>query len=326
MQHIYIDNNTGSTTSSCFKTNYKYGYQAISVCEETKKLLKLYLMYLRPKATKGNRRLIQPKSKLFLTFDGDSDRKIGRKVTKFFEDKNGLHMTTTHIRSLFETTAEAALLRGDITASQRASVSSINGHSSAVVKDYYLKVRTAKDVQNARDAVRAFNTPNAYIVPRGNENIVRNNLENHYDDMVVDEDDSDANTINDDSDANTINDDSDANAINDDSDTNAINNDEEHLLGGYQISEYADWGTEHPDYNKPVGSKANWSKGELSYIHNAAKEMIRSNPRKTNIVARILLKIKADPKALPLFHARHVLKSDRLRPGYKQIEDKLNID
>ncbi len=317
MQHIYIDNNTGSTTSSCFKTNYKYGYQAISVCEETKKLLKLYLMYLRPKAAKGNRRLIQPKSKLFLTFDGDSDRKIGRKVTKFFEDKNGLHMTTTHIRSLFETTAEAALLRGDITASQRASVSSINGHSSAVVKDYYLKVRTAKDVQNARDAVRAFNTPNAYIGPRGNENIIRNNLENHYDDMVVDEDDSDAHAINDDSDANTISDDSDA---------NAINNDEEHLLGGYQITEYADWGTEHPDYDKPVGSKANWSKGELSYIHNAAKEMIRSHPRKTNIVARILLKIKADPLAMPLFHARHVLKSDRLRPGYKQIEDKLNID
>jgi hypothetical protein len=97
---------------------------------------------------------------------------------------------------------------------------------------------------------------------------------------------------------------------------------EDHLLGGY----YADWGTEHPDYNKPVGSKATWSKGELSYICKAAKEMNRSNPRKTNIVARILLKIKSDPLALPLFHARHVLKSDRLRPGYKQIQDKLNID
>jgi hypothetical protein len=261
-------------------------------------------MYLRPKAAKGHRHLTQPTSSLFLTFDGDSDQKIGRKVTKFFEDKNDLHMTSTAIRGLFETTAEAALLRGDITASQRASVSSINGHSNAVVKNYYLKVRTAQDVQNARDAVRAFNTPNAYIGPRSNHY----NLENHYDDMVVDEDDSDAN------------------AINDDSDANAINNDEEHLLGGYQITEYADWGTEHPDYNKPVGSKANWSKGELSYIHNAAKEMIRSNPRKTNIVARILLKIKADPLAMPLFHARHVLKSDRLRPGYKQIEDKLNID
>ena len=265
-------------------------------------------MYLRPKAAKGHRHLTQPTSSLFLTFDGDSDQKIGRKVTKFFEDKNDLHMTSTAIRGLFETTAEAALLRGDITASQRASVSSINGHSNAVVKNYYLKVRTAQDVQNARDAVRAFNTPNAYIVPRDNANIVRYNLENHYDDMVVDEDVSDAN------------------AINDDSDANPMNNDEEHLLGANPITEYADWGTEHPDYNKPVGSKANWSKGELSYIHNAAKEMIRSNPRKTNIVARILLKIKADPKALPLFHARHVLKSVRLRPGYKQIEDKLNID
>jgi len=288
---------TGLTTSSCFKTNYKYGFQPISVCYKTKQLLKLYLTYLRPKAAKGYR-LTRPKSPLFITWNGDIDENIGRKVTSFFEDKNDLHMTSTAIRGLMETSAEEALLRGHITASQRASVSSINGHSSAVVKDYYLKVRARKDVQNARDAVRAFDTPNAHTSNRDNSNIVGDHLENHYDDMAIDEDESDVNAINDDS-----------------ADL------EDHLLGGY-----AEWGTEHPDFNKPVGSKATWSKGELSYIRKAAKEMNRSNPRKSNIVARILLRIKSDPLALPIFHARHVLKSDRLRPGYKQIQDKLNID
>ena len=288
---------TGLTTSSCFKTNYKYGFQPISVCDKTKQLLKLYLTYLRPKAAKGYR-LTRPKSPLFITWNGDIDEGIGRKVTSFFEDKNDLHMTSTAIRGLMETSAEEALLHGHITASQRASVSSINGHSSAVVKDYYLKVRARKDVQNARDAVRAFDTPIANTSNRDNSNIVGDHLGSHYDDMAIDEDESDANAIN-----------------NDSADL------EDHFLGGY-----AEWGTEHPDYNKPVGSKATWSKGELSYIRKAAKEMNRSNPRKSNIVARILLKIKSDPLALPIFHARHVLKSDRLRPGYKQIQDKLNID
>ena len=288
---------TGLTTSSCFKTNYKYGFQPISVCDKTKQLLKLYLTYLRPKAAKDCR-LTRPKSPLFITWNGDIDEGIGRKVTSFFEDKNDLHMTSTAIRGLMETSAEEALLHGLITASQRASVSSINGHSNAVVKDYYLKVRARKDVKNARDAVRAFDTPIANTSNRDNSNIVGDHLESHYDDKAIDEDESDANAINDDS-----------------ADL------EDHLLGGY-----AEWGTEHPDYNKPVGSKATWSKGELSYILKAAKEMNRSNPRKSNIVARILLKIKSDPLALPIFHARHVLKSDRLRPGYKQIQDKLNID
>jgi hypothetical protein len=283
--------------SSCFKTNYKYGFQPISLCDKTKRLLKLYLIYLRPKAAKDYR-LTRPKSPLFITWDGDSDEKIGRKVTSFFEDKNDLHMTSTAIRSLMETSAEEALHKGEITASQRASVSSINGHSSAVVKNYYLKIRARKDVHNARDAVRAFDTPIAYTGNRDNSIIEGNHLENHYDDMAIDEDESDVHAINDDS----------------------------ADLEGYQITQYADWGTEHPDYNKPVGSKANWSKGELSYIRKSAKEMLTSNPRKTNIVARILLKIKSDPLALPLFHARHVLKSDRLRPGYNQIKDKLNID
>jgi hypothetical protein len=218
-------------------------------------------------------------------------------VTSFFEDKNDLHMTSTAIRGLMETSAEEALHKGEITASQRASVSSINGHSSAVVKNYYLKIRARKDVQNARDAVRAFDTPIANTGNRDNSIIEGNHLENHYDDMAIDEDESDVHAINDDS----------------------------ADLEGYQITQYADWGTEHPDYNKPVGSKASWSKGELSYIRKSAKEMLTSNPRKTNIVARILLKIKSDPLALPLFHARHVLKSDRLRPGYNQIKDKLKI-
>ena len=222
---------TGLTTSSCFKTNYKYGFQPISVCDKTKQLLKLYLTYLRPKAAKGYR-LTRPKSPLFITWNGDIDEGIGRKVTSFFEDKNDLHMTSTAIRGLMETSAEEALLHGHITASQRASVSSINGHSSAVVKDYYLKVRARKDVQNARDAVRAFDTPIANTSNRDNSNIVGDHLGSHYDDMAIDEDESDANAIN-----------------NDSADL------EDHFLGGY-----AEWGTEHPDYNKPVGSKATWSK------------------------------------------------------------------
>jgi len=206
-------------------------------------------------------------------------------------------MTSTAIRGLMETTAEEALLRGDITATQRASVSSLNGHSSEVVKNYYLKVRTAKDVKNARDAVRAFDTPNDSTNSHGNTN----NLCSHFEDLDEHVDSNDMKN-------------------NDDSD------DVRRLFGENQLTEYADWGTEHLDYNKSLGSKAKWSQSELLYIFKAAKGMLKTNPSKTNIVARILSKIKSDPLALPVFHARHVLKSDRLRFGYTKIEEKLYID
>jgi hypothetical protein len=258
-------------------------------------------------------RLTKPTSPLFINWNGDVDKKVGRKVTSFFEDKNDLHMTSTAIRGLMETTAEEALLRGDITATQRASVSSLNGHSSEVVKNYYLKVRTAKDVKNARDAVIAFDSPNDNTNSHGNTN----NLCSHFEDL--DEHvDSNPMKYNKDHyehvDSNPMKND-------DDSDDDVVGR----LFEGTQVTEYADWGTEHPDY-KSLGSRATWSRSELLYIYQAAKGMLKSNQSKTNIVARILIKIKSDPLALSIFHARHVLKSDRLRSGYKKIEDKLKIN
>ena len=273
--------NVGLTTSSFFKTNHKYGLQPISICNKTKLLLQLYLRYVRPNCPHG-KQLIQPTDPLFITWNGDSDTSVGRKLTSFFEGKNDLHMTSTAIRGLMETTAEGALQRGEITMVQRASVSSLNGHSSAVVKNYYLKSRTAKDVENARAAVKSF------AQPSDTENILLNRLQE----------------------------------INGDG-----KNDDDILFGeNLNLPEYTEWGAEHPDYNKPVGSKARWTKTELSYIYKAAKDILRSYPDKTNIVARILIKIKSDPLAQPIFHSRHVLRSGRLRFGYQQIVDKLNID
>jgi hypothetical protein len=66
-------------------------------------LLKVYLQYFRPYASRGLRDA--PDDSLWLRLDGNPEVGIGRYVKMFYASVCNLHITTTRMRSLTETVA-----------------------------------------------------------------------------------------------------------------------------------------------------------------------------------------------------------------------------
>ena len=86
-----------------------------------------------------------PTHPMWLYFDGKGPVNISSYVTHFFEVHLGMHTTPTMIRSLVETHAQEAMDQNLITPSQARSIGNINGHSGAVVNDYYIRRSLQKD-------------------------------------------------------------------------------------------------------------------------------------------------------------------------------------
>ena len=66
-------------------------------------LLKVYLQFFRPYASRGLRD--HPDDSLWLRLDGNPEVGIGRYVKMFYASVSNLHITTTRMRSLTETVA-----------------------------------------------------------------------------------------------------------------------------------------------------------------------------------------------------------------------------
>jgi len=130
----------GFTTSEFFKTHSKYGYQLILTDERLLKATEIYVKTFRPVAVRNARRkgLKSSLDLLWLTYEGEQHRQIGKFVTKLFSTYD-FHITTCDLRSLTETKANDAMLAGTMSAAQREAITDLNGHSSQVTKDYYLK-------------------------------------------------------------------------------------------------------------------------------------------------------------------------------------------
>jgi hypothetical protein len=137
-------------TSEEFKTSDHYGYQAVSMGNVSKEILSLYMKYFRPRVVSSRP---TPNDVLFLTFQGTPDRRLGRHVTAFFKLRLGIHITTTLIRVLVETTVEEKYRSGEITLDQREAMSVISGHSSKIVKDHYLRLNVAEQLEKAKVAM-----------------------------------------------------------------------------------------------------------------------------------------------------------------------------
>jgi hypothetical protein len=147
----------GHATTSEFKTHKKYGLQSVIVIKKILDLMTAYVELLRPRALlnaveKGMTRSFQKghHNFLWLTWSGERDQRIGRHVTEFFKANLGLHVTTTNIRSLVETTAHNAMLEGTITSKERNAIQMINGHSSKTTEDYYHKHDRCAESKDAR--------------------------------------------------------------------------------------------------------------------------------------------------------------------------------
>jgi hypothetical protein len=130
----------GLAVSEFFKTNTKFGYQVILTDERLLQATEIYLNTFRPIAVRHAKksRLESNSEWLWLTFEGNQHRLIGSYVTKLFAIYD-YHITTCDLRSLAETRSNNAMLGGTITPAQKDAITDLNGHSSQVTRDYYLK-------------------------------------------------------------------------------------------------------------------------------------------------------------------------------------------
>ena len=138
----------GHAYSSKFKTVSVYGYQPIILGTLSYKYFQIYLNVMRPLISKG--RCDEEDDPLWLTYDATRETNVSRLVTSFFQDSMCLNITTTMIRSLIETETEELMEKGNITSEERRAVEIVNGHSSAITKEYYVKRNLHRQVGQAR--------------------------------------------------------------------------------------------------------------------------------------------------------------------------------
>jgi hypothetical protein len=146
----------GFSNSNKFKTASRWSLQPVTMSESSVALLIIYRDIIRPQVSNG---VNQPEGPLFLNYNGTADEFIGKRVTRYFRGKIKIKITTTCIRSIVETEMAKAHKRGTITSEQRASVQAINGHTSAVTEDYYVREDRAHDVFHGRSAFQSIMTP-----------------------------------------------------------------------------------------------------------------------------------------------------------------------
>ena len=87
------------------------------------------------------------------------------------------------------------------------------------------------------------------------------------------------------------------------------------------------WGSEHPSYGM-VGRQILWSTAELNYVGEFITNLLDANPRAPNVYSQCLKHIKLDVAATAVFHAHHVVSSDRVKNGYisyKKLAERQNV-
>jgi len=272
----------GYSNSSKFKTCAKWKYQPVTLSETTYLLLQLYVQRVRPQVWHEG---ITGDDPLWLDFDGEAERKLGLRVTRFFRKTAGLHITTTAIRSLVETAMHAGFRQGRITQQEMQSVQAINGHSSQVTEDYYVQEDRAQDVSHARTAFQRCVGQQHQPAPY---------LEQPLPGVG-------------------------APAAVPPADPPAV----PHVpqFSAWATTEplvAANWGSAHPSYGVAC-KKAVWSDAEVRYIGNWCDQHPPApGGQIQNLVAMCLRHIKTDPVALSIFHEHHVLDNGRLRHGYRK--------
>jgi len=103
--------------------------------------LEAYAKHIRPGLIDSEK----PSQALFLNQRGQQHQDIGVCVTRFFETVHPYyHITTTTLRSMFETEVTEATETGILTEAERDAVIRNSGHSSTTAHMHYLK-RKAED-------------------------------------------------------------------------------------------------------------------------------------------------------------------------------------
>lgn len=278
----------GYANSTKFKTAQAFQYQSVTSSGVFDFLLRIYAMHVRTSVVPLEE---DPAAPLFLTYNGQPENRLGKRLTTFFKRTMELHVTTTAIRSLVETMTDEMYMKGKITKEGKESVQHINGHSSRITQDYYVRRDQANMVAQARDVfstqaidahphLRDLDFPRTEVLPRSPGHVEEVGWGQH----------------------------------------------QGCASAGWPRNdrlEAANWGTAHPDYQSG-GKKARWTAEEVEYIRRWCEHDNGGAMYSTNIAARCLAHIMRDSAALPIFHPNHVLDSARLRHGYRTYMKSIN--
>jgi hypothetical protein len=101
------------------------------------RLIQLYVNHVRPFAALNGED--KNTAKLFLRSDGQPDTLLERHVQAFYLTELDIHITTTRIRKIVDTTVRDMRLRGEIDDEGMDSVLFVNGHSEKTSNDYYVQ-------------------------------------------------------------------------------------------------------------------------------------------------------------------------------------------
>jgi hypothetical protein len=284
--------------SKVFKTASKYGYQPVTAGEIFLKIFDIYLRFVRPRLLMG------PIDFVFIELDG-SKIDMGRKLIAFFETKIGLHITSTTIRSLVET--EVHELRQDqkISAKERDSIMNLNGHSSQVVKDYYIRHDREKDVGHAFNVFDLMNndlSPSPLPPQQSTLSSFGALSEKRKRVFAISDSESDADIF-----ISPLPRNIESVILSSDS----LNQDPDDCA--HQLVSPASTST-------PVRVK--WTEQEINYVGRWCAKTLKDNPaNRTNIVARCLAHIRSEPSVMSIFHKNHILNSSRLRHAYEAYQN-----
>lgn len=308
LEHAY-------TTTAEFKTRSTYGFQPVTIGEAAWELLQLYLEVLRPLVAQ----VTNNAAALWLRFDGSPDLAIGKKVSSFFMKALGLSITVTTIRDLVETESKAKLLEGKITAQERDSIMSINGHSSATVAAHYLLEDRRKDVFTTRNTFAALMTDDVEV-PDADDGMP---AEGEADDEDGDDFGGQAPPLQQQHQMLPLSiwtqpPTQVRPTITTGSTSSLSFSQRLHLLR--VPPKAADWGRDHPAYRSTTG-KAEWTEAEKQYVGQWCSQFERTFPDAKSPVAQCLKHLRKDPEALHIFHQHHVQDSSRLRHGYRSFKN-----
>ena len=293
--------------SRLFKTQSKYGYQPVTAGETFLKIFDKYIRFVRPNILQGSLDFV------FIDIEGNQ-LDLGRKLISFFEIKLGLHITSTTIRSLVETEVNELRQEGKISQVERESIMNVNGHSSQIVTDYYVRQDREKDVGNAFNVFDVMNDSIATFSPladraeqskKRNNEMTENDFQIHLKRRSVQAETSvlasPVTTILDQTEHTTTIETDDVLAT-----TSNIHTSQDAV----------------DKMSSPNPMRVKWTEQEIDYVGKWCTKTLRDNPSNSNnIVARCLTHIRNEPAALRLFHKNHILNSGRLRHGYEAYRD-----
>jgi len=138
-----------------FKSSYFHALQAVSSSQMSSKGIEHYVKVARPVVVGNNDALNDDNAPLFITHTGRAEYQLGTRLSNYFKIRsNGeLKITSTAIRSLYETTSDELYENGRITLEQKNSVTRLGGHNGATTSRYYIKKSLNKSVNHARTVV-----------------------------------------------------------------------------------------------------------------------------------------------------------------------------